>query len=368
MYLAEKWGANLILYITDMPTTAAWLNYAFGPVPTYDLGSVMSVWKSLSEKLYGETASADEPFRDGEVGKEVMKVVQRHFPDDKELLSKSIEDIERKASLILSQGNPLLMNGMRPVTPNVVYVGMMQCRPAKKLPDDIQKFMDEATEGVVYVSFGSVLQGALVPKDKQEALLNAFGKLKQRVLWKWESKDMKEKPANVMTKDFLPQQDVLGHPNLKAFVTHAGYLSFEESLCHKVPIVATPICYDQFENADEIVNLGVGASLRFIDITEEKLSALLNQVLNDEKYSKTMQKLGSALAPWDEMVGPVERSVWWIEHIMKNPGVYSISQFYQKIHKPSSNINVDKIARIFGVVAIISLALRCLQLAKVKKD
>ena len=31
------------------------------------------------------------------------------------------------------------MNGMRPVTPNVVYVGMMQCRPAKKLPDDIQK-------------------------------------------------------------------------------------------------------------------------------------------------------------------------------------------------------------------------------------
>ena len=58
----------------------------------------------------------------------------------------------------------------------------------------------------------------------------------------------------------------------------------------------------------------------------------------------------------------------WIEHIMKNPGVYSISQFYQKIHKPSSNINVDKIARIFGVVAIISLALRCLQLAKVKKD
>ena len=74
--------------------------------------------------------------------------------------------------------------------------------------------------------------------------------------------------------------------------------------------VATPICYDQFENADEIVNLGVGASLPFIDITEEKLSALLNQVLNEEKYSKTMQKIGSALAPWDEMVGPVERSVW----------------------------------------------------------
>ena len=98
--------------------------------------------------------------------------------------------------------------------------------------------MDEAKDGVVYVSFGSVLQGSLVPKDKKKALFNALGKLKERVLFKWESKDLKEKPDNVMIKDFIPQQDVLGHPNIKAFVTHAGYLSFEESLCHKVPIVS----------------------------------------------------------------------------------------------------------------------------------
>ena len=98
--------------------------------------------------------------------------------------------------------------------------------------------MDDAKEGVVYVSFGSVLQGSQVPQDKQEALLKAFGQLKERVLWKWETSNMKEKPGNVMIKDFLPQQDVLGHPNLKAFVTHAGYLSFEESLCHKVPMVS----------------------------------------------------------------------------------------------------------------------------------
>jgi len=369
LYLAEKWGANLILYITDMPTTAAWLNYAFGPVPTYDSSAVMTIWQGLEEKLYGKTLSTEEPFRDAEVGKEVMKIIKRHFPDDTELLSKSIEDIERKASLILSQGNPLLMNGMRPVTPNVVYVGMMQCRPPKKLPDDIQKFMDEAKDGVVYVSFGSVLQGSLVPQDKKDALLNALGKLKERVLFKWESKDLKEKPDNVMIKDFLPQQDVLGHPNIKAFVTHAGYLSFEESLCHKVPIVATPICYDQFDNAAEIVNLGVGVSIPFIDITEEKLSGLLDKVLHNDNYAKTTQKIGSALSPWNEMVGPVQRSVWWIEHIMNNPGVYSISQFYQKIHKPESNQTVDNMARILLLLTIVFIALRfTIRFAKMKKD
>ena len=86
LYLAEKWEANLILYITDMPTTAAWLNYAFGPVPTHDSSAALSLWQGLEEKLYGESNMAEEPFRDGEVGKEVMKIVQKHFPGETELL------------------------------------------------------------------------------------------------------------------------------------------------------------------------------------------------------------------------------------------------------------------------------------------
>ena len=116
------------------------------------------------------------------------------------------------------------------------------------------------------------------------------------------------------------------------------------------------------------MNLGIGVSIPFIDITEEKLSALLDQVLHNENYAKTMQTLGSALSPWNEMVGPVQRSVWWIEHIMNNPGVYSISQFYQKIHKPESNQTVDKIARILLLLTIVFIALRFIRLAKMKKD
>ena len=133
--------------------------------------------------------------------------------------------------------------------------------------------------------------------------------------------------------------------------------------------VATPICYDQFDNAAEIVKLGVGVSIPFIDITEEKLSGLLDKVLHNDNYAKTTQKIGSALSPWNEMVGPVQRSVWWIEHIMNNPGVYSISQFYQKIHKPESNQTVDNMARILLLLTIVFIALRfTIRLAKMKKD
>ena len=122
------------------------------------------------------------------------------------ITSKSIEDIEKTASAVLAQGTPLVMGGLRPVPPNLVYCGMMQCRPANPLPEDLQKFMDEATEGVLYVSFGSVLQGSQLPKDKKEALLNSFGKLKEKVLMKWESDHMEGMKDNMMVKSFLPQQ------------------------------------------------------------------------------------------------------------------------------------------------------------------
>ena len=82
-------------------------------------------------------------------------------------------------------------------------------------------------------------------------------------------------------------------------VTHAGYLSLEECLCHKVPIVATPICYDQFANADEIEKMGklglhyiqtqtfctgIGKTVKFTEITEDNISQAIDQVQRTTQY------------------------------------------------------------------------------------
>ena len=133
--------------------------------------------------------------------------------------------------------------------------------------------------------------------------------------------------------------------------------------------VATPVCYDQFDNAAEIERLGIGLSIPFTDITQEKLSSALDRVLHDEKFATKMRTLGSALSPWNEMVGPVERSVWWIEHIVNNPGVYSISQFYQKVHKQGPNMVVDRLAPVVGILTIVIVVVRLvIQTAKIKVD
>ena len=102
--------------------------------------------------------------------------------------------------------------------------------------------MDDAgPDGVIYVSFGSVLKASVMSDDKRKIMLGAFGKLKQKVLWKWETEVMDDKPSNVMLHKWLPQQDVLGHPNVKLFVSHGGQSSFQETICHQTPAVSNDI-------------------------------------------------------------------------------------------------------------------------------
>jgi len=43
----------------------------------------------------------------------------------------------------------------------------------------------------------------------------------------------------------VPLQDVLGHPNLRVFVTHCGVHSMWEAAFHGVPVVAVPFQFEQ---------------------------------------------------------------------------------------------------------------------------
>jgi len=75
---------------------------------------------------------------------------------------------------------------------------------------ELQKYLDEAPDGVIYFSMGSILQGYLMPDSKRNAFLGAFSKLKQRVLWKWESDTLPGQLSNVKFSKWLPQSDILG--------------------------------------------------------------------------------------------------------------------------------------------------------------
>lgn len=64
--------------------------------------------------------------------------------------------------------------------------------------------------------------------------------------------DMLKLASNIKLVDWAPQNDILGHPAVKAFVTHAGNNGLYEAVYHGKPVVSVPIMNEQPGNAAKV--------------------------------------------------------------------------------------------------------------------
>lgn len=82
-----------------------------------------------------------------------------------------------------------------------------------------------------------MIRAETLPVEKREALLKAFATLKQTILWKWESDTLPNQPANVHIRKWMPQRELLCHPNVRVFMTHGGLLGSSEAAYCGVSVV-----------------------------------------------------------------------------------------------------------------------------------
>jgi UDP:flavonoid glycosyltransferase YjiC (YdhE family) len=99
---------------------------------------------------------------------------------------------------------------------------------------------------------------------------------------KWESDVLEGKPDNVLVGKWLPQDDILAHPNLKAFISHCGLGGVAEARYHGVPIIGLPLFADQDKNANDILNEGWSVRLDLKTLTENDLMSAINEILINE--------------------------------------------------------------------------------------
>ena len=83
--------------------------------------------------------------------------------------------------------------------------------------------------------------------------------------------------------------------------------------------MAIPVNGDQPANADFLNNAGIGEKIRFHSLSEENLYQAIQNVLNDPSYKDNAEDLGSLLV--DQIDKPLDRAVWWIEHLMRHPSL-----------------------------------------------
>ncbi|CAG4945800.1 unnamed protein product [Parnassius apollo] len=199
---------------------------------------------------------------------------------------------------------------------NVIEVGGYHLKNSKQLPEDLRKFIEGSPHGVIYISFGSMLKAASMPRDKIDSILSALAELPQRIIWKWDEKTLPRNPKNIYLSNWLPQNDILAHPNVVAFYSHCGLLGTTEALYHGVPVLAMPIFGDQPANAAAVEESGLGVQIELKDITKESLLKKFKTILTPEFRAK-VKSLSQA---WlDRPTSAMETAVHWTEFAARYP-------------------------------------------------
>lgn len=149
-----------------------------------------------------------------------MEVAEKHFGHLGKL--PSIDELVTNVSVILINMHRFFLPP-RPSMPGIVYFGGAHIEQSKPLPADLQTFIDEANDGVIFFSFGPYVKSSEMPPERLQVFLDAFGQIKQRVLWEYDDESIENVPSNVLVRNKLPQTDILSHPNVVLFISNGLY-------------------------------------------------------------------------------------------------------------------------------------------------
>lgn len=205
----------------------------------------------------------------------------------------------------------------RPTMPNVIYMGGFQCKPAKPLPQNLEKYVQSSGDhGVIIMSLGTLI--GEIPHDLADAIAAAFAKLPQKVIWRHTGRTPATLGNNTLLVDWMPQNDLLGHPKTKAFVAHGGTNGVQEAIYHGVPIIGLPLIFDQRDNLLRIEVRGAGKIVDIYTMDEDIFFQGVKEVLTDTSYRTNMQRLSSLHR--DQPVKPLDNAIFWIEFVIRHKG------------------------------------------------
>lgn len=210
----------------------------------------------------------------------------------------------------------------RPLQAHVKVIGPVLPEPPLDLPDELNKFMTENNQ-VVLVSFGTTLSN--YRPGLVQIIADGLSQLSVAVLWKYSGDMPNNIGSNIKIVSWIPQNDILGHPSTKLFVTHCGLNSFLESVYHSVPMVAIPLFGDQHRQATIVKVKGLGVSLDKNVMRSEDLAKAVLEVFLNKQYRYNSEIISAIIK--DRKRSPSEEGADWIEYALRHDGaVHLISE------------------------------------------
>ncbi|XP_008832668.1 UDP-glucuronosyltransferase 1-6 isoform X3 [Nannospalax galili] len=205
----------------------------------------------------------------------------------------------------------------RPIMPNMIFIGGTNCKKKGALSQEFEAYVNASGEhGIVVFSLGSMVSE--IPEKKAMEIAEALGRIPQTVLWRYTGSRPSNLAKNTILVKWLPQNDLLGHPKARAFITHSGSHGIYEGICNAVPMVMMPLFGDQMDNAKRMETRGAGVTLNVLEMTADDLENALKAVINDKSYKENVTRLSRLHK--DRPIEPLDLAVFWVEFVMRHKG------------------------------------------------
>lgn len=138
------------------------------------------------------------------------------------------------------------LHGAKPDNPNIIEIGGIHIKP-QNLPNDLKNILDNANEGVLYFSLGSMIKASSMNNETLKEIFEALGAIPRKIIWKFETDRFDWIPSNFIIRKWLPQSAILrkynfncilnylfvlfyiffivqDHPNTKGYLGHGGII------------------------------------------------------------------------------------------------------------------------------------------------
>jgi len=137
----------------------------------------------------------------------------------------------------------------------------------------------------IYLSMGSL---ASVDLQLMKRLVRALAPTKHKfVVSKGPKHEQLDLPANMWGKKYQPQMSLL--PHMDMVITHGGNNTFTETFAAGKKMLVLPLCSDQFDNAQRLQELRLGARLDYC-FKDEELTRAIDLLLHDDRLGVRLQE------------------------------------------------------------------------------
>ncbi|KAH8412156.1 hypothetical protein KR009_000229, partial [Drosophila setifemur] len=266
----------------------------------------------------------------------------------------SYTDLQKNISVIFFASHEISERPIRPNVPSVIEVGGIQIKDQPDpLPENLEKFLKDAPHGAILLSMGSNLKGSHLNSDTIGKMFNVLSKLRQKVIWKWDDlENLPGKSENILYAKWLPQDDILAHPNIKMFITHAGKGGITEAQFHGKPMLALPVFFDQPRNAEAMEQQGFGLVQSLFTLEEDSFREGIREVLENPKYERAVKSFSALYR--DRPLSARDTLNYWVDYVIRHHGAPHLQS--PVIHMSSiAALNLDVYAVFSATIFVLFL-------------